>query len=89
LIDQLPKTEGSFRKAEQRLGDSANHERLGQLLLLNANMGQEIAEVIAKHHNPGNDPGDLACLLPWPTTCARIWGWVTCRARKGGTTGRS
>ena len=63
LVDQLPKVEGSFRKAEQRLGDSANHERLGQLLLLNANMGKEISEVIAQHHNPGRDPGDLACLL--------------------------
>ena len=63
LVDQMPKTEGSFRRAEQRLGDSANHERLGQLLLMNANVGKELAEAVGQHHNPGSTPGELACLL--------------------------
>ena len=63
LVDQVPKNEGSFRKAENRLGNSANHERLGQLLMMNANLGKEIAEVVGQHHNPGKDPGNLACLL--------------------------
>ena len=54
---------GSFRRAEARLGDPANHERLGQLLLINANMGEEVAGVVGTHHGLGEEPAPLACLV--------------------------
>ena len=45
---------GSFRAAEHDLGDVASHERIGQLMLLNNDMGEDSVAAVAKHHDaPG------------------------------------
>ena len=41
---------GSFRGAEQDLGDVASHDRIGQLMLLNNNMGEDAVAAVAQHH---------------------------------------
>jgi HD-like signal output (HDOD) protein len=53
----------SFRQAEAELGDVADHERVGRLLLLNADMGQEIVAAVGTHHDPGENPDNLICLV--------------------------
>ena len=62
VVDQA-KTTGGFRRAEARMGDTANHERLGQLLLFNADMGESITTVVGNHHSLGDEPDELACLV--------------------------
>ena len=62
---------GGFRQAEVRMGDTANHERLGQLLLLNADMGERIATVVGAHHSLRETPDELACLLHMANNLAK------------------
>ena len=52
-----------FRKTEAQMGDGANHEQIGQLLLLAAGMGPEVALSVGNHHTVGKSPSDLTCLL--------------------------
>jgi HD-like signal output (HDOD) protein len=63
VLERMDKDGSSFRQAEARLGDVASHEYLGRLLLLNANMGAELVEVVGAHHDPGDAPGPLICLV--------------------------
>jgi len=44
-------TGGSFRTAEHDLGDVASHVRIGQLMLLNNDMGQDSVSAVASHHD--------------------------------------
>jgi hypothetical protein len=53
----------SFRQAEADLGDVASHDRVGQLMLLNADMGEEAVAAVGLHHGAGEDPSDLLCLV--------------------------
>jgi len=53
----------SFREAERELGDVANHQRVGQLMLLNADMGEGPVGVVGAHHEGADDPSDLLCLV--------------------------
>lgn len=41
----------SFRQAEIDMGDVAGHQQLGQLLLINADMGEEAVGVVGHHHD--------------------------------------
>ena len=62
-LDQMQRAGTTFRQAEARLGGIATHERVGQLLLTNANMGQGIADTVGTHHTVGEAPGELTCLV--------------------------
>ncbi|MFH1570450.1 MAG: HDOD domain-containing protein [Gemmatimonadota bacterium] len=53
----------TFRQAETELGDVASHDRVGQLMLLNADMGEEVVAAVGGHHQPAEEPGDLPCLV--------------------------
>ena len=63
VLRRLNWTSSSFREAEAQMGDSANHERVGQLLLTAADMGPRLAAAVGRHHTIGNAPGDLTCLI--------------------------
>ena len=63
VLDRVESIGTNFRRAEASLGDSANHERLGQLMLLNSNMGPELAGAVGSHHTVGDEPDDLRCLI--------------------------
>ena len=63
VLDRVQGAGISFRRAETGLGDSANHERLGRLLMMNANMGEELASAVGTHHASDKDPSELVCLL--------------------------
>ena len=53
---------GSFRGAEHDLGDVASHERVGQLMLLNNDMGEDSVAAVAKHHE-ATGAGELVYLV--------------------------
>ena len=53
----------SFRQAEVDMGDVASHARLGQLMLLNSDMGEDVVAAVGRHHEPGDEPSDLVSLV--------------------------
>ena len=53
----------SFRQAEVEMGDVASHARLGQLMLLNSDMGEDVVAAVGRHHEPGDEPSDLLSLV--------------------------
>ncbi len=63
IIEQCEKSQESFRAIEAKMGDVASHERVGQMLIINANMGEELANAVGSHHFPGEQPSSLACLI--------------------------
>ncbi len=60
--EKVEKSGKNFRSVETRMGDVANHERIGKLLIMNANMGEELAAVVGTHHALG-ETSELACLV--------------------------
>ena len=67
---------GSFRQAEVALGDVASHQRVGQLMLLNSDMG-EAAVTAVGHHHELPDPDDLLRLLHVADNLAKSVGLGT------------
>ena len=63
ILEQGPDNGVSFREAEARLGDVVTHEQVGQLLLMRADMGQELVQAVGTHHEPDPLPGPLICLV--------------------------
>jgi HD-like signal output (HDOD) protein len=53
----------SIREAESRLGDVVTHEQVGQLLLMRAEMSQELVRAVSTHHEPEPLPSPLICLV--------------------------
>ena len=45
------------------MGDVASHARLGQLMLLNSDMGEDVVAAVGRHHEPGDEPSDLLSLV--------------------------
>lgn len=52
-----------FRQAEALLGDVADHEYIGRLLLMKGKMSRGLIEAVATHHTGGQSPRPLACLI--------------------------
>ena len=63
ILRQMSENHSSFRQAEKLLGDAANHEYLGKLLLVKSNVGKELADAVGAHDSVGQAPGDLVCLI--------------------------
>jgi HD-like signal output (HDOD) protein len=63
ILRQMSENQSSFREAEKELGDAANHEYLGRLLLVKSNVGKELADAVGAHDSVGKAPGDLVCLI--------------------------
>ena len=53
----------SFQRAENRLEHEVTHEYLGQLLLLNSDVGTDFVTVAATHNSTGRHPSELVCLV--------------------------
>ena len=66
----------SFRQAEVELGDVAGHQRVGQLMLLNSDMGQAAVRAVGHHHELP-DPDDLLRLLHVADNLAKSVGLGT------------
>ena len=64
----------SFRKTEAQMGDGANHEQIGQLLLLAAGIDPDVAASVGNHHSVGRSPSDLICLLHMANNLCRDLG---------------
>jgi HD-like signal output (HDOD) protein len=66
----------TFRQAEIDLGDVAGHQRVGQLMLLNSDMG-EAAVAAVGHHHEMPEPDDLLRLLHVANNLAKAVGLGT------------
>ena len=74
VVEQVEKSGKNFRAVEACMGDTANHERVGQLLVINANMGEELAAVVGAHHVQGPPSGELASLVHVANNMAKEFG---------------
>ena len=63
-----------FRQAEARLGDVADHERIGQLLLMKGKMSPVMIEAVATHHSVQKSPKALVCLIHMADNLAKQLG---------------
>ena len=63
----------SFRQSEVDMGDVAGHQRLGQLLLINADMGEEAVGVVGHHHDL-DETTDLECVVHLADNLAKAVG---------------
>lgn len=52
----------SFRQAEAELDDSANHEYIGELLLMKSNVPATLLQAISSHHTVNESSDKLHCL---------------------------
>ena len=63
VLGQMDGTTRSFRDAETRMGDTATHEQVGELLLIRTNMAQELVSAVANHSDPEPLPRPLVSLV--------------------------
>ena len=63
----------SFRQAEIDLGDVASHQRIGQLMLLNSDMGEGTVTAVGNHHNT-DSPTELLSLMHVADNLAKALG---------------
>ena len=63
ILKQMASDECTFREAERELCDDANHEFLGQILLLKSSVGERLVQAVATHHATTETPGPLGCLI--------------------------
>ena len=63
ILERMGGSDASFRETEKQLGELANHEHLGRLLLMSSNVGEELVTAVGTHHTTGDKPSDLVCLL--------------------------
>ena len=74
VIGQAVKEQSSFLQAEHVLGDTIDHQYVGQLLALKSNLGSELTECIQSHDDPGTSPNALTCLLHIANNLGKDWG---------------
>ena len=63
VLGQMDGSTRSFRDAETRMGDTATHEQVGELLLIRTNMAQELVSAVANHSDPDPLPRPLVSLV--------------------------
>ena len=62
VLQTMHRLQCSFRAAEIELGDVANHEYLGKLLLMKSKVDKGLVDTVDTHAAPEN-PSDLVCLV--------------------------
>ena len=66
VVSQMAEAEEgmlTFRQAEAQLGDTVNHEQVGQLLMMKSNARKELVEAVRSHNSLGESPDELTCLI--------------------------
>ena len=63
VIEKMQEDSLSFQQSEAQLSDAIDHERIGELLLMKATMGEPVIEAVGLHHATGDDPPALVCLV--------------------------
>jgi HD-like signal output (HDOD) protein len=63
VLGQMDGQARSFRDAETRMGDTATHEQVGELLLIRTNMSQELVSAVANHSDPEPLPRPLVSVV--------------------------
>jgi HD-like signal output (HDOD) protein len=63
VLAQAPRCGHQLHQAEAELGDMASHERVAQLLAVNADLGEGLVGALGRHHTTGPRPAPLVCLV--------------------------
>ena len=63
VLEKMKEINVSFREAEIKLGDFANHEFLGKVLLYQSQVSKNLIKGVGAHNTLGNSPNRLTCLL--------------------------
>jgi HD-like signal output (HDOD) protein len=63
VVEKMQQDKLTFQQAEAQLSDAIDHERIGELLLIKATMGEGVIEAVGLHHATGDDPSALVCLV--------------------------
>ena len=65
MTDQVKKTKNAttFYEAEVQLSKAIDHQRIGEILMLKAQMESHIVEAVGQHNTPDEAPGPLTCLI--------------------------
>ena len=63
MVRECERRQSSFREIESKMGDVASHERVGQLLIMNAKLGEPLVFAVGNHHLPGEHPSGLSCII--------------------------
>ena len=65
VTDQVKKTKNAttFYEAEVQLSKAIDHQRIGEILMLKAQMESHIVEAVGQHNTPDEAPGPLTCLI--------------------------
>lgn len=64
VLDQVKKSKNAaFHEAEAQLSKAINHQRIGEILMLKAQMAPDIVEAVSQHHTPDEAPLPLTCLI--------------------------
>ena len=63
VLEKMREINASFREAEMELGDFANHEFLGKVLLHRSQVSKNLIKGVGAHNSLGNSPTPLICLL--------------------------
>ena len=56
ILNEMVRKNTSFRTVEAQFGSVPNHEYIGQILLLKANMGPDIVNWVGNHDTIGESP---------------------------------
>ena len=62
ILKQMARDKHTFAEAEAECG-GVSHTELGALLLKKAKFSDELIAAVAQHHDPGDKPTPLACLI--------------------------
>ena len=74
VVRRMQWTVKPFHKTEAQMGSSANHEHIGQLLMLASGIAPELAASVGHHHTVGKSPAELVCLLHMANNLCRDLG---------------
>ncbi|MBT4498898.1 MAG: HDOD domain-containing protein [Gemmatimonadetes bacterium] len=74
LIEKMRSEKLSFREAERALGDFANHEFMGKILLQRSKVGGNLVDAVGAHDTADGDPSPLVCLIHLANNISRTLG---------------
>ena len=61
ILQEMDRSHCGFRSAEIKLGDVANHEYLGKILLMKYKIDEGLVDAVVTHGSPEENPSELTC----------------------------
>ena len=75
LLEKMGTEKLSFREAEKAMGDFANHEFMGKILLQRSKVGGNLVDAVGAHDTADGELSPLLCLIHL-ATYPRHWEWA-------------